>query len=578
MGTLPRNIVLMGLKTASGTPMAFKSLNIQYQVATLLSYCKARDLFWDPKKDILYLCKNENEEVRSCRGQLNVKDVKESFLGTSFLSRLSPEEQHLCYRTLLGTDPPPTMSITPPAPQNIAQPKSKLGGTDLSTENTSPRSRYRNVNGHRSSSNGIPTTQNAKLLAMGQAQDTKQTSRIQGVQCVQSAKPQTVSTETAARRAHKSMPNLAAVQNQVPAPFPGLQASKMVMDKRQQHITTQNTPQFGPQTPNGPQKVQSSSTLEFGGAFQPAYIQHRDEHVITNQASPPGQKSPPYRAAPPRSDSTGTLVEGLQSQKGSLHVISPEGQQSPPQQNFDGKETSERGRLRLVGPEGVYGAPETPQRIEESYSQRQRHNSAPPPIQNHQGFVFELDAVQTPITTFIAELPADPIVSSVPKPHTAQLHSDPSLQAPARPSNPRTQSEPRDAGSSLPASLAIGGPGAQTHRLSLSHPPPPNDESGKFSTRKTNAYRYSAFVHPQAAIPGALRIGSEKEVTPSYKPYRPFVFTDELERNDSVSSNYSPNHRHKRDASDDSTASHDSSKLAKEYQDLLGSEEGYRGE
>ena len=568
----------MGLKTASGTPMAFKSLNIQYQVATLLSYCKARDLFWDPKKDILYLCKNENEEVRSCRGQLNVKDVKESFLGTSFLSRLSPEEQHLCYRTLLGTDPPPTMSITPPAPQNIAQPKSKLGGTDLSTENTSPRSRYRNVNGHRSSSNGIPTTQNAKLLAMGQAQDTKQTSRIQGVQCVQSAKPQTVSTETAARRAHKSMPNLAAVQDKVIASFPGHPASKMVMNERQQHIPTQITPQLGSRIPNGPQKVQSSSTLEFGGAFQPAYIQQRNEHVITKQASPPGRKSPPHRTPPPRSDSTGTLVEGLQSQKGSLHVISPEGQQSPPQQNFDGKETSERGRLRLVGPEGVYGAPETPKRIEESHGQRQRHNSAPPPIQNQQGFIFELDAAQTPTSTFIAELPADPIVSSVPKPHTAQLHSDPSLQAPARPSNPRTQSEPRDAGSSLPASLAIGGPGAQTHRLSLSHPPPPNDESGEFSTRKTNAYRYSAFVHPQAAIPGALRIGSEKEVTPSYKPYRPFVFTDELGRNDSVSSNYSPNHRHKRDASDDSTASHDSSKLAKEYQDLLGSEEGYRRE
>jgi hypothetical protein len=347
------------------------------------------------------------------------------------------------------------------------------------------------------------------------------------------------------------------------------------MDRHQQHIPTQITPKLGPQTPNGPQRVQSRSTLEYGGDFQPAYIQKRDENSIANQAPSTERKSPPYRAAPPRSDSTGTLVEGLQSQKGSLHAISPEGQQSPPQQYFDRKETSERGRLRLVGPEGVYGAPETPQRIEESHGQRQRHNSAPPPIQNYQGFVFELDAVQTPTTTFIAELPADPIVSSAPKPHTALLHGAPSLQAPARPSNPRTQSEPRDAGSSLPASLAIGGPGAQTHRLSLSHSSPSNDGFDEFSTRKTNAYRYSAFVHPQAAIPGALRIGSEKEATPSYIPYRPFVFTDELERNDSVSSNYSPKHRHKRDASDDSTASHDSSKLAKEYQDLLSTEEGY---
>ena len=467
------------------------------------------------------------------------------------------------------------MSITPPAPQNIAQPKSKPGGTHLSTDGTSPRSRYRTVKGHRSSSSGLPTTRNANSPAMGQAQDTEQTSRIQGLQCVQSAKPQTVSTETAARRAHKSMPNLAAIQNKVPAPLPGPQASKIIVDRHQQHIPTQTTPKLGPQIPNGPQRVQSSSTLEYGGAFQPAYIQQRDENAVANQALPTGRTIPPHRAAPPRSDSTGTLVEGLQSQKGSLHVISSEGQQSPPQQYFEEKDTSERGRLRLVGPEGVYGAPEIPKRVEESQGQRQRHHSAPPPIQNHQGFVFELDAAQTPTTTFIAELPADPIVLSAPKSHTAQLDGAPSLQAPARPSNPRTQSEPRDAGSSLPASLAIGGPGAQTHRLSLSHSPPSNEEVAEFSTRKTNAYRYSAFVHPQAAIPGALRIGSEKEVTPSYKPYRPFVFTDELERNDSVSSNYSPKHRHKRDASDDSTASHDSSKLAKEYQDLLGTEEGY---
>jgi hypothetical protein len=572
---LTKNIVLMGLKTASGTQMVFKSLNIQYQVATLLSYCKARDLFWDPKKDILFLCKNENEDVRSCRGQLNIKHVKELFLGTSFFSRLSPEDQYLCYRTLLDTDPPPTMSVTPPAPQITAQPKSKPEGTDLSTDATSPRSRYRNANGHQSSSNGLPTTQNAKPLAMEQAQDTKRTSRIQDLQCVQSAKPHTVSTETAARKAHKSMPNLVAVQDIASAPFPGLQASKIVMDKQQQPIPTQNTLKLSPQIPSGSRQVQVSSTLEYGGAFRPAYIQKGDENAVANQAPPTGRKSPPHQSAPPRSDSTGTLVEGLQSQKGSLHVVSPGGQQSPPQQYFERKDTLERGRLRLVGPEGIYGAPENPSRGEEPQGQRQRHHSAPPPIQNHPGFVFELDAVQTPTTTFIAELPADPVVSSSSKPHTAQIHGAPSLQAPAKPSNPRTQSEPHDTGSLLPASLAIGGPGAQTHRLSLSHPPPSNEQFVEFSTRKTNAYRYSAFVHPQAAIPGALRIGFAKEETPSYKPYRPFIFTDELDRNDSVSSNYSPKHRHKRDASDDSTASHDSSKLAKEYQDLLGTEEGY---
>src|SRR5690242_4943124 len=125
---------------------------MQYLMATLLSYCKARDLLWDPRKDILYLCKHRTEEVHHIRRQLNNREVKELFLGTSFFSRLDLDTQRLCYQTLLDTQPPPIMSITPPASQAQTNLQSRPEESDREADARLPRSRYRKATGQRSSS------------------------------------------------------------------------------------------------------------------------------------------------------------------------------------------------------------------------------------------------------------------------------------------------------------------------------------------------------------------------------------------------------------------------------------------
>jgi hypothetical protein len=107
--------VLLGLKS-DGKLRSYKSLNILYLVRTLVQYCKVRDLKWDPREDILFMCRHYSAEVQSMRAQLDQKAVQEHFLGTPFLASLSPEDQRRCYRILLGTDPPPAMAITPPPP------------------------------------------------------------------------------------------------------------------------------------------------------------------------------------------------------------------------------------------------------------------------------------------------------------------------------------------------------------------------------------------------------------------------------------------------------------------------------
>ncbi|KAL1652945.1 hypothetical protein SLS61_004566 [Didymella pomorum] len=136
---LTKSLVLLGLKTASGRQMLFKSLNVQYLLTTLLFHCKACDLHWDPRKDILFLCKNETVAVQRVRTRLNAKEVKEMFLGTSFFSRLKSQDQRLCYRALLDTEPPPTMAIIPPAPQYY----SRQQAPEQSNKFRTPRSRYR---------------------------------------------------------------------------------------------------------------------------------------------------------------------------------------------------------------------------------------------------------------------------------------------------------------------------------------------------------------------------------------------------------------------------------------------------
>lgn len=87
-----------------------------YLVKTLVHYCRVRDLDWDPKKDLLFLCQQYSEQVQAIRAQLDQMAVQQNFLAAPLFAQLHTEDQRRCYLVLLGTEPPPTMAITPPPP------------------------------------------------------------------------------------------------------------------------------------------------------------------------------------------------------------------------------------------------------------------------------------------------------------------------------------------------------------------------------------------------------------------------------------------------------------------------------
>ncbi|KAH4046282.1 hypothetical protein HBI56_172700 [Parastagonospora nodorum] len=114
-GSLARNTVLLSLKN-EGKLRSYKGLNMLYLVKTLVHYCRVRDLAWDPNKDLLFLCQHYSEQVQSTRTQLDQKAMQQNFLAAPFFAQLPTEDQWRCYLVLLGTEPPPTMAITPPPP------------------------------------------------------------------------------------------------------------------------------------------------------------------------------------------------------------------------------------------------------------------------------------------------------------------------------------------------------------------------------------------------------------------------------------------------------------------------------
>jgi hypothetical protein len=546
--------------------MLFKSLNVQYLLTTLLFHCKACDLSWDPRKDILFLCKNETVAVQRVRTRLNAKEVKEMFLGTSFFSRLKSQDQRLCYRALLDTEPPPTMAIIPPAPQYY----SRQQAPEQSNESRTPRSRYRNASGARSSSDSATEGGTAKKMQMQSrehVQDPMQATHIQSVQCVNSATLTMVSAASAAKEARKSMPNLTTPRIRTPP----LDNSPPLQEQQQPyssfhggHSSRQSTPKMSHQR----------SHLEYGANFQPTHLRTTYCTQTPEQALSLGERSMTNRTDSTKSgSSTKTPVEAIKSQQGSLHVVSPDQEDAHRRQYFEEQNTSTGGGLQLVGPEGVYGAPARPPRPTLPQTRHQRHASAPPP-QAETSLIFELDATVPNKPTFVAELPAEPIGPSPAKIHDVQ-NEHLGLPAPLRPLNPRTMSAPL-ANGSLPASLIAGGPATPAQRQLLARSERQVEAAFNCFTSQTNADRYSFRTLPQPTGSGAPEVSSEETIESIYKAYRPFVMTNGLSRNDSVSSVYSP--AHKRNVSHESynsTVSHESDKLAREYQELLKFEDGY---
>ncbi|KAH6614150.1 hypothetical protein C7974DRAFT_417883 [Boeremia exigua] len=439
------------------------------------------------------------------------------------------------------------MAVTPPAPQRIVQPQRNPEVAERDTDTRPPRSRYRQVNGQRSSSGGIVdhwVTKDTRPQSMDYIQDPGRLSYIQGLQCVNSAKPQPVSAEAAAKEARKSMPNLMAIRN----PSHAMRASPKA------------GPEYSQTYSGGAHAAHASSTFGYGGAFQPAYMRTKEEPRSHDRGFKLDDRSTTDSVHTTQTNSTGAAVSGLQSQQGSLHAVTPD-EQTARQQYF---EDTSAPRLQVVGSEGVYGAPE---RARDAMQAHQRNHSAPAPRVQPSSIV-ELDSTVSSNTIFVAKPPARPMMAEQ---HAARdgeasnqheydvrsaLHTSPAL--PER--------------GSLPASLVAGRPGMHAHRSSPNHTGHSDGPTPTFSTRHTNAYRYSSYAPSSTEVFEAFQ---NQGVAPIYKPYRPFVATDKLNRTDSLSSVYSP--VHKRNASDIPNAKHDSITLtlAKEYQDLIGVQRGY---
>jgi len=174
--------------------------------------------------------------LQRIRTEVNVREIQELFLGTSFLSRLSMDDQLLCYRILLDTDPPPIMAVTPPGPQTSPPIDSESFLSEYKREGKISRSRYRNANGPRSSSNGTSNqghTKNAKSQWIDHLQDTRRLSHVSGKQSVNSAKPQLVPSATTDNQARKAMPDLMAVHDVAPTLRAGTQAIEMTKSSQQ---------------------------------------------------------------------------------------------------------------------------------------------------------------------------------------------------------------------------------------------------------------------------------------------------------------------------------------------------------
>lgn len=109
-GMLSSNLVLLSLKEPRRK--TFRGLNMLHLVKSLVHYCRIRDLLWDPRKDILFLCRHYGEDIQSIRDQLDQKAVQQNFLGTPFFSRLAAEDRRRCYQILLGKEPPPVLETS----------------------------------------------------------------------------------------------------------------------------------------------------------------------------------------------------------------------------------------------------------------------------------------------------------------------------------------------------------------------------------------------------------------------------------------------------------------------------------
>jgi hypothetical protein len=516
-----------------------------YLIRTLVLCCKARDIAWDPRKDILFLCQEYGEEVSTIRSQLDQKALQQNFLGTPFFARLSPEEQRKCYQVLLGTEPPPVMAVTPPAPVPVhkhsasasdmmSTPRAashnappsvqgqsspsflgssipgkpsasrRVSSTDTTTAPTipaPPRAResipvdiYATTRDSRSRYRQISTPGNRDVSPLdAQHPVNVRYSRQQSRPAISTQQPLPNGLYQNAHYGLQTTLNLAyppAVQNSRPMPSLNAGHSAPVPPQPFAQTGLLNGPSHLPlKTPNRISPVEMSAS--------PVNFSFNQQHMKP-QSDPEGGSWPKQHHA----SQFPTVDRPLLPLVGHVRNERPQRAGLPATTKIQSR-TSE---LHVVNPD------EQPRPVEPSDSAITTHTAPQLPT-----FPIELDAMSE-LGNFIAELsvdrrtpgPSSDFESMIPPPLNPQakptLQNSPVISANTalRPLNPRTSSAP------LPAALLPGR--STTHDRIPSNSPP---TSFSTSPPETNAARYTRYYTPPSSTPGS------PQPTGMYKAYQP---------------------------------------------------------
>jgi hypothetical protein len=593
-----------------------------YMLKTTIQLCKFRDLAWDPRKDLLFLCLNYRDDVQSLRSQLDQKDVQELFLGTPFFSRLSLEEQRNCYHAILDREPPPVMMITPPAPQHSATATDEQQTqSNEKPQQKEVRSRYRKVsgpNGRNDSSQGVNQalrTKSADAVLLSQKHGgVSVPSTIRVVQDDSVKDPRVASAYAlSVAQARRSMPNLATEAPHLALLNTSPHTRLAISDHNRRHS---NIPAVGGSGKPDYFSPRDKSQLQYGTNFRPAYMDPKGEgHTTDPNGSPrqvhnlnpgPQLRTPEVLHSP---------TEGLQSQKGSLHETNQQGKKSPTKRNFH----------EVVDSDSLRTALNATKQMQNLSAQHRKHSSVPtltppqsvyeldatPKVQTQDpsqppALIAELPATSTPsptrgslASTQLPHHPPSAAPSSPPSDNSPSVYSDsPSLppwhEAAPAPLAPRARPRPVTVAlDNLPLSL-IAGLATSSHQRTSSADaaatPPQRPALRTNVSRYSRYYAQAAAKTPtQASAPSpkssSANTSPERGDDTVYKAYRPSVValtspplqmqmqtqTQLREREQGAGAS-----AHKRDISHDSTTSQGSADLAIEYQaEMPEFERGY---
>lgn len=427
-----------------------KGLNITYLVNTTVHLCTSQDLLWDPRKDLLWLCRKYGKEIQSIRVQLNARQVKENFLGTAFFSTLSVKDQRLCYHVLLGKEPPPSMFLTPapvhgqptghaarpPVPSHKSAPSLKdivqqqsdfLKPPMHGRSKTAPGASFSGLvtkaspNAMASShTEGVapkPTRESRSRYRTSSAPTTPNASRSSSLEAGTAQPAKDISDHMQ----HHSMIYQAQsvnMQNLAPATKPHVVQTKKSLPRMHGHPTSaQAVPVFANKTTTTPQENAQTTPAAGHKPFE-TKSRPQDDVLKTqshNSALPSAAGAQPHVVAHTHPAHKIVAQRNSMLPKGHIAVTTT----YTVSHTKDRKTESPSGGLSVVGPEGLHPTPPRP--TIQPQNSRQPAAPAAPTMQNKTqetstNFVFELDAaspqVETfaqavPSTKFVAELPAD---------------------------------------------------------------------------------------------------------------------------------------------------------------------------